>query len=120
MFSRASVLPVDVQAVFQRACTEALGQLALFDPGKDALLHDEAAINALEAVVECGMTAEAKEHAQGALIALRGVAKHGDIATVAKHIMLSYCWRHQNTIVRINESLKRRLYTTWMDTEQSK
>ena len=109
----AAPTPLDVQAVYQRNWTEVLEQLALFGPGKEALLCDEAAMAALEAVVELGMTEEAKEHARGALIALRGVAEHE--AVVPNHVMLSYSWEDQSTVVRINESLKRRRYSTWLD-----
>ena len=113
MHEAASPTPLDAQAVWQRNYTEALEQLALSSPGKEALLCDEAAMAALEAVVELGMTEEAKEHARGALLALRGVAEHE--AVVPNHVMLSYCWEDQSTIVRINESLKRRRYSTWLD-----
>ena len=34
-----------------------------------------------------------------------------------KHIMLSYQWDSQPTVIRINESLKRRGYITWFDLE---
>ena len=34
--------------------------------------------------------------------------------------MLSYEWAVQPTIIRINESLKRRGYVTWLDVEQMK
>ena len=36
-------------------------------------------------------------------------------AVVPNHVMLSYSWDDQKTIVRMNESLKRRKYNTWMD-----
>ena len=93
---------------------EVLEQLALFGPGKEALLGNESVVPALEAVVELGMTEEAKEHARGALIALLGVTEKHEVV-VAKHVMLSYSWEDQSTIVRINESLKRRRYSTWLD-----
>ncbi len=109
----AAPTPLDVQAVWQRNYAEALGQLALFPPGKEALLGDDAAMTALEAVVELGMTEEAKQHARGALIALRGVDERE--AVVPNHVMLSYSWDNQKTIIRVNESLKRRRYSTWVD-----
>ena len=64
------------------------------------------------------MTEEAKEHARGALIALQGIAKQ-DGEIVPNHIMLSYNWSDQETIMRVNNSLKRRKYITWIDMEQS-
>ena len=113
LHEQALPTPLEVQAVYQRNWTEVLEQLALFGPGKEALLGNDSVVPALEAVVELGMTEEAKEHARGALLALRGVAEHE--AVVPNHVMLSYCWEDQSTIVRINESLKRRRYSTWLD-----
>ena len=73
---------------------------------------------ALEAVVEQGMSEEAKEFARNALIGLRGFAEKEGV--VAEHVMLSYEWRSQSVIVRINDSLNRRGYVTWLDVEQMK
>eukprot|EP01045_Picozoa_sp_COSAG04_P021380 COSAG04_NODE_2294_length_4375_cov_2.525257_3_plen_220_part_00 len=111
----ATPTPLEVQAVWQRNYAEALQQLALFGPGKEALLGNDAVMAALEAVTERGMTEEAKEHARGALIALRGVDVDDRDAVVPNHVMLSYSWDDQKTIVRINVSLKRRKYSTWVD-----
>jgi hypothetical protein len=91
-FEAAAPTPLDIQAVYQQNYTEALEQLALFAPGKEALLRDEAAVAALETVVKQGMTDEAKEHARGALMALRGIDEDDDVA-VPTHIMLSYLLR---------------------------
>ena len=96
----ANPTPVHVQQYFQRNYTEALEQLALFGPGREALLRDEAAAVALEAVVEHGMTEEAKEHARGALIALRGVVE-ADEVSAPNHIMLSYVSETECQIVAI-------------------
>ena len=114
----AAPTPLEVQAVFQERYAEALAQLALFPAGKDALLADEAAVAALEELVERGMTDETKEFARNALIGLRGFAEHEAVA--AEHVMLSYEWSSQSIIVRINESLNRRGYVTWLDVEQMK
>ena len=35
-----------------------------------------------------------------------------------QHVMLSYQWNAQAMIVRINESLQRRMYRTWIDLEK--
>ena len=43
-----------------------------------------------------------------------------DEAVAAEHVMLSYEWSSQSVIVRINESLNRRGYVTWLDVEQMK
>lgn len=101
-----------LHATCQRICAETLQQLALFDPGRDAMLQNQSIVASLVGVADQGMTAEAKEHARGALIALRGVAEHEDVT--ANHIMLSYNWQDQPTIVRVNASLKRRKYNTWL------
>ena len=97
---------------------EALAQLALVPAGEEALLADESVVPSLEAVVERGMSEEAKEFARNALIGLRGFAEHE--AVVAEHVMLSYEWSSQSIIVRVNDSLKRRGYATWLDVEQMK
>ena len=127
----ASPTPVEIQAEWQQNYTEALAQLALFPAGKETLLADDAIVPALEAVVERGMTDEAKEFARNALISLRGfadpshdpsseLARNKSAKVVPEHIMLSYEWSSQPTIVRTNSSLKRRGYITWLDTEQMK
>ena len=114
----ATPTPEAVQTVFQRNFAEALEQLALFEPGRDWMLQDGNILEALEEVVAKGMSSEAKEFARGALIALHGVAGHE--AVVAEHVMLSYSWDEQDMIVKIAESLKRRQYNRWLDTEQMK
>ena len=53
-----------------------------------------------------------------ALIGLRGFAEHEVV--VANHVMLSYEWEMQPTILRINGSLQRRGYAVWVDVEQMK
>ena len=115
---QAAPTPVEMQAAWQQNYAEALAQLALFPAGKDALLADESVTAALEAVVERGLSQEAQEFARGALIGLRGFAEHEVV--VANHVMLSYEWEMQPTILRINDSLQRRGYAVWVDVEQMK
>ena len=116
--------PTEVQAVYQLAYAEALAQLALFPAGKTALLTfdsaDGSVVASLEAVVERGLSDEAQEFARTALMALRGFADVSDDVKVAEHIMLSYEWDVQATIVRINASLVRHGYVTWLDVEKMK
>ena len=102
--------PHEIQAVFQRQYVEALQQLTLLPVGREALLNDPRVIAALEAVAERGMTPEAKEHAAGALISLKGFADGEDSGVVAEHVMLSYQWSNQRMIVKINDALRRRKY----------
>ena len=71
-------------------------------------------VPALQAVVEAGLSAEARQYAQAALLALSDQEMHAD-EIGQKHVMLSYCWVHQQTVQRINESLNRRGYLTWFD-----
>ena len=70
-------------------------------------------IPALRAVAESGLSAEARELAGAALLALSD--KKLEMVTEGQmHIMLSYQWDHQ-TVMRINESLITRGYQTWFD-----
>ena len=93
---------------------ECLAQLALFPQGRDALRQGPAVSEALQAVVAHGLTAEARNFAQGALLALSDqelqMRTEGD-----SHVMLSYQWSSQSTIQRINESLISRGFITWFD-----
>ena len=78
-------------------------------------------LDALRTLVEGAWTEEARQSAEGALMILdpdRGTG--GNHPEFSSHVMLSYNWDHQDTIVRVNESLKRRMYTTWLDVEQMK
>ena len=56
----------------QQTHTECLAQLALYPPGRDALLENPAVSEALMAVTETGMSEEACELAKAALKSLRG------------------------------------------------
>lgn len=55
---------------YQRNYTETLQQLALYPAGREALLQESSMMKALEQVAGSGMTPEAREHAEGALLAL--------------------------------------------------
>ena len=82
--------PVEVQAIYQRNTAEALYQLALFPSGRDAILAEASMMQALEEVAERGMTAEAREYAEAALMALSDKEIHASEGGGPKHIMLSY------------------------------
>ena len=73
----------------QETHVECLAQLALFPPGRDALLQNPAVSEALVAVAEQGMSEQARDYAQAALMALSGdelkMRTEGQ-----KHLMLSY------------------------------
>ena len=93
---------------------ECLAQLAVYEPAREALLQDPTVVPALRAVSESGLSAEARELAGAALLALSDkkleMAMEGQ-----KHVMLSYQWDFQATVKRINESLLKRGYVTWFD-----
>ena len=94
------------------------------------MLQDADIVAALKTVAARGFSEEAKICAQGALQALfppepasasasagkGGVG--GRFAAVGLHVMLSYQWKHQATIKRINQSLQQRGYLTWFDLEK--
>ena len=73
----------------QETHAECLAQLALFPPGRDALLQNPAVSEALVAVAEQGMSEQARDYAKAALMALSGdelkMRTEGQ-----KHLMLSY------------------------------
>jgi hypothetical protein len=80
--------PPDLQATCQCTCVEALQQLALYDPSREAILSDASLVTALDGVAERGLTNEARLFARTALLALgekQLVSKDGQ-----KHVMLSY------------------------------
>ena len=71
----------------QQHHAECLAQLALFPPGREALLQNPSVSEALQAVAESGLSPESREFAQGALLALSDtelISKEGQ-----KHVMLS-------------------------------
>lgn len=114
-------MPKKPKAGIQADGSECFQQLAVFKRGRELLLQHEALVfKALEAVAESGLSSEAQGCARGALIALRGVESMPASPIGAKHVMLSYQWSSQPTIIRINESLQRRGYATWLDIEHMK
>ena len=64
------------------------------------------------------MSKEARESARGALFVLCDEQGRPDEVADRQHVMLSYQWNAQAMIVRINESLQRRMYRTWIDLEK--
>jgi hypothetical protein len=98
----------------QQHHAECLAQLAVYEPGRQALLQDPSVLPVLQAVAEAGLSEEAREFAQAALLALSD-RKLEMVVEGQKHIMLSYQWDAQGTIQRINESLIGRGFITWFD-----
>ena len=78
----------DLKAWCQTTHAECLAQIAVFQPhGRDVLRQDPSVRDALEAVAKAGLTEEAQQHAQSALLALSDtelVQTEGQ-----KHVMLS-------------------------------
>jgi hypothetical protein len=99
--------------------TECFAQLAMWKPAAAALVQEPSVVPALQTVAEKGLSAEAMQFAQSALVALGAT----QLATVAedteKHVMLSYCWKQQKVVQRINDSLNARGYLTWFDCKLS-
>ena len=93
---------------------ECLAQLAVYEPAREALLQDPTVVPALRAVSESGLSAEARELAGAALLALSD-KKLQRVMEGQKHVMLSYQWDFQATVKRINESLLKRGFVTWFD-----
>ena len=109
-------LKAETKAWCQATHSECLAQLAVFPEGREALLKDPSVHSSLKAVVERGLSDEARQHASAALLALsdRQMANCKQ-ADGQKHVMLSYQWAYQATIQRVNESLISRGYATWFD-----
>ena len=72
----------------QQHHAECLAQLAVFAPARETLRADPSVIPALEAVAEGGLTAEARQFAEAALLALSDKELHIE-ADGQKHVMLS-------------------------------
>jgi hypothetical protein len=72
----------------QQHHAECLAQLAVFAPARETVRADPSVIPALEAVAEGGLTAEARQFAEAALLALSEKELRVD-AEGQKHVMLS-------------------------------
>jgi predicted oxidoreductase len=83
---RANLKP-ELKAWNQTYHAEALAQLAVWPAGKAALRQDPSVREGLEVVAKAGLTEEAQQHAQSALLALSDtklIKTEGQ-----KHVMLS-------------------------------
>ena len=68
-------LPEHAKTWLQTMHAECFAQLAVFPPGRDALLADASVTDVLQAVAERALSAEGRQHAQSALTALRDEKK---------------------------------------------
>jgi hypothetical protein len=84
----------EMMEIWQCHYAETLHQLALFSIACDALREQASVLQALEEVAERGMTSNARQHAQRALMALSNVEPE-QRGGAPKHIMLSYQWDSQ-------------------------
>ena len=119
--------PEAVKAAIQRDAAECLLQIALCDSGRALLVGDGVVMDVLRALTEGrALTDEAVISAHGALMALEGRSPHETQGTGRggngngsedegnpQHVMLSYQWNVQTTIVRIVRSLQKRDYDVW-------
>jgi hypothetical protein len=127
-----SSLPDQTKIWLQQVHAECLVQLVGYPPGKEALLQNSAVVPAMESLAtvssegSVGHSEEAREFARGVLLGLQGSGSgsssgSGSGSEVAcRHIMLSYQWDVQQTIARLNNSLKARGYSTWFDVDNMK
>ena len=99
---------------------EAIAQLAMYPPGRDALLENPNVAEALQQVAVEGWTEEARLHAESALAALKPPEEHSEqVESGDKHVMVSYQWDHQATVRRIVNELQVRGYRTWFGAPKS-
>ena len=108
----------ELKVWLQTMHAECINQLALFGPGREALLADASVAAALEAVAKSGLCEQSREFAAAALLALSDKELVMDTEG-ENHVMLSYQWDMQSTIKRVDASLQRRGYLTWFDLTNS-
>jgi hypothetical protein len=80
---------------------EAIAQLAMFTPGREALLQDPTVAEALQQVAAEGWTEEARMNAESALLAMsdrQPEADHEQQGRDQKHVMASYQWSCQEVV----------------------
>ena len=87
---RAGMKP-ELKSWCQQHHAECLAQLAMFAPARETLRANPSVIAGLEAVAEGGLTAEARQFAEAALLALSDKELHV-AAEGQKHVMLSCEW----------------------------
>jgi len=87
----------EVKGAIQCDAAECFMQLALFPPGRDMLQQDASVLDALRMLVDKALTEEARQYAEGALMALdpEAAAHHHEVDMDALHVMMSYQWAVQ-------------------------
>ncbi len=107
----------------QRDFTEAITQLAMFPPGREALLRDPTVAEALRQVAAEGWTQESQNFAESALLAMSDRQPDADQehrTADQEHVMLSYQWDVQEVVRRVVNELQFRGYQTWFDLDNMK
>jgi len=80
----------DIAPAVQRNISEAIAQLAVYPPGREALLQDPTVTSSLEEVAAEGWTDEARHNAKSALLALSDhLPEAAGHVEERRHIMLS-------------------------------
>eukprot|EP01050_Picozoa_sp_SAG11_P014886 SAG11_NODE_1878_length_4131_cov_81.001984_1_plen_1376_part_11 len=107
--------------VLEEATVGVLESLALFGPSAEALRAHGLAMKSLRRVASAG-TEVSRRSAKAALFQLEGIGS-GHSAPAArvsgtKHVMVSYCWEQQPTILRVVAAVQSRGYLIWVDVEQ--
>ena len=86
----------EVKAAIQCDAAECIMQLALFPPCRDMLQQDAGVLDALRMLVDKALTEEARQYAEGAVMALDPeAAAHHEVDVDALHVMMSYQWAVQ-------------------------
>ena len=116
----------------QEASVGVILELALFGPGAAVLRVQSRVLEALRTLTHVGATKLSREHAASALFELEqdkrakpeddgsGTGLSMNQNKLPPHVMMSYNWDHQNTILRVVVTLQARGYLVWVDTEQMK
>ena len=81
-------MKLELKSWCQQHHAECLAQLAVYAPARETLRADPSVVPALEAVAAGGLTAEARQFAEAALLALSDKELHV-AAEGQKHVMLS-------------------------------
>ena len=103
---RADMKP-ELKSWCQQHHAECLAQLAVFAPARETVRADPSVLPALEAVAEGGLTAEARQFAEAALLALSEKELHIDVEG-QKHVMLSCACVLAHIVARLASSSETR------------
>ena len=105
----------------QARCSEALFQLSLSAEGKRAMRAHDGCMHALQHHASAADDVEVGARCRGALVAMeersgRGAAPSVSVAGTG-HLMISYQWDVQPTVLRVAASMRERGFRVWVDTE---